>query len=585
MVLNGFSGMAAAPPELRDLGLVGDQRTAAAVSRYGSIVWYCPERFDYPFLLKALLDSRKGGSWELHLHGAVAEGRRYREDSAVLETSLSVNGEVFTVTDWMPAGDDLPRGICRRFSRAPQDTTVLLSPAPDYARSPVKLEGADEAVCINDRHWLYSSHPLVVTGNTVHFVLPQGEVGWAVLTDSVIDRPDASLLSSWQDATLEYWREVAQRIHYEGPYVREVADSLRALRLLSYSPNGGIIAAATTSLPEVPGGSRNYDYRYVWLRDAGMIVSAMTRAGSTGPDERKFLDFVCGSQQTAPHHPLLPPFISLDQQPAPSIEELDLVGYQDSVPVQIGNGANDQLQLDAFGNVLLAAKLIYGSHDTREHWSTIEKIAEFLVDHWHEPDHGIWEEDTKAQYTLGKVISSCGLGYIAEFSQDRAQAERWRAASREIREWVVSHCLNSEGAYAAIAGGEAVDVSAVLFPTWGFIEADAPEVKATLHVLERDYSEDNLYWRHLERFDSKKEGAFLAGTIWVAQYWIMRKDFARVERILDAALDYANDLGLFAEEADPSTGKMLGNFPQAFVHAALIGAVIDYRNAKVSGDS
>lgn len=565
-------------PGIRDLGLLGDQRTAAVVSRTGSILWYCPGRFDYPSLLGALLDPQKGGAWEVKLPHAVPHMRRYLEDSAILETSLKSKSGTLTLTDWMPAGEGLPKGICRCFSEAPDSTTIVLLPAPNYARDLVKLRTTDQGVCINDRYWFYASHPLTIRNNTVSFELPRGETGWAVLAEAFIERPDLRLLESWRRATLQYWREIAERIHYEGPYVRQVADSLRALRLLSYAPNGGVIAAATTSLPEVPGGNRNYDYRYVWLRDTGMIVSAMVRAGSSGVDERRFLDFVCGSRQLD-SRPLLPPFMSLDQQPASHIEELNFAGYHGSRPVLIGNVANDQLQLDGFGNVLLAAKLIYGRYDTREHWSTIEKVADYLVEHWREPDHGIWEETAKAQYTLGKVIASCGLRYIAEYSRDKAQAERWRATALKIEDYVAGHCINSEGAYAVIAGEEAVDVSAALFPVWGYVAADAPEVKATLRVLERDYSRDNLYWRHLENFDSRKEGAFLAGTIWVAQYWIMRNDLEKTRKILDATLAYANDLGFFAEEADPANGQMLGNIPQAFVHAALIGAVIDYKKA------
>jgi GH15 family glucan-1,4-alpha-glucosidase len=566
-------------PEIRDLGLIGDQKTVAVLDRWGSILWYCPRRFDYASLFAALLDPNKGGVWNIQLPRAVATGRRYVGDSAILETSLSLQGQPFTITDWMPAGDSSPSGVCRRFSITPGDTKIDLSPAPNYAQDALKLEVAGQGVCVNGQHWLYASHPISVNNQIASFKLPKGESGWAMLVDGAIEHPSASLLESWYNSTLSYWDEIATRIHYEGPYVRQIANSLRALRLLTYAPNGGVIAAATTSLPEVPGGSRNYDYRYVWLRDTGMIVSAMVRAGSTGDDEKRFLEFICASRQSDPDKPLLPPFMSLDFKSAPSTKKLPLAGYRGSCPVLIGNTAGQQLQLDGFGNVLLAAKLIYGRHDTRDHWETVEKIADFLAEHWHEPDHGIWEENEKAQYTLGKVISSCGLRYIAEFAEDEDQAERWRGTAREIQEYVASHCLNSEGAYAVIAGEEAVDVSAVLFPIWGFVAADAPEVAATLRVLERDYCRSDLYWRHLENFDSRKEGAFLAGTIWVAQYWVMRNDLTRATRILDAALAYSNDLGFFAEEADPQSGEMLGNIPQAFTHAALIGAVIDYKKA------
>lgn len=566
-------------PEIRDLGLIGDQKTVAVLDRWGSVLWYCPRRFDYPSLCAALLDPDNGGVWHIRIPNAVATGRRYVQDSAILETSLSFKDQPFTITDWMPAGDCSPNGICRRFSTAPSDVQIVLSPAPGYARDALKFEVADQCVCINGEHWLHASHPISVNDRSVCFTLPKGESGWAVLVDGAVERPTASLLQSWYDSTLSYWNEIATRIHYEGPYIQQIADSLRALRLLTYAPNGGVIAAATTSLPEVLGGSRNYDYRYVWLRDTGMIVSAMVRAGSKGIDEKRFLEFICASLQADPNKPPLPPFMSLDFQSAPSTQVLPLAGYRASSPVLIGNTAGQQLQLDGFGNVLLAAKLIYGQHDTRDHWETVSKIADFLAEHWRQPDHGIWEEDEKEQYTLGKVIASCGLRYIAEFTDDKAQAERWRNTAREIQEYVADHCINAEGAYATIAGQEAVDVSAVLFPIWGFVAADTPEMVATLRVLERDYCQSDLYWRHLENFDSRKEGAFLAGTIWVAQYWVMRNDLTRARRILDAALAYSNDLGFFAEEADPQSGEMLGNIPQAFTHAALIGAVIDYERA------
>ncbi len=247
--------------------------------------------------------------------------------------------------------------------------------------------------------------------------------------------------------------------------------------------------------------------------------------------------------------------------------------------MRIGNDANHQLQLDGFANVLLAAKLIYGRHDTREHWDTVRLIADFLAENWHRPDYGIWEEHDARQYTSSKVIVSCGLRYIAEFAEDRDQAQRWLEESRKIDAYIADNCRTADGAYAVFAGSDTVDVSAVLFPTWGYCDADTPAMLATIELLERDYCRDDLYWRHLEELDPFVEGAFLAGTIWVAQYWVIRNDLARARRILDAALVYSNDLGFFAEEADPRSGDMLGNFPQTFVHASFIGAAIDYRDA------
>ncbi|MBD0270044.1 MAG: glycoside hydrolase family 15 protein, partial [Cyanobacteria bacterium Co-bin8] len=551
----------------------------ALLTHTGEVVWYCPGRFDRPSLLAALLDPSQGGSWRLEIPEVACSGRRYLEDSGILETTLSTPAGELQITDWMPLGDNAPHGICRRFSSAPVEITVALQPAPNYGQRQPTLEPQGQGIQIDGQHYLYASHPLTVQNGQISFILPEGETGWSILVDAPLASPSEHQLKLWLEETLQGWRQISAHLTYRGPYEREVAASIRVLRLLTFEDNGGMIAAPTAALPEVIGGHRNYDYRYVWLRDAGMIVSALTRAGSDGTEERRFLDFICGYDRNSGSQPLMP-FSTLDGKPAPPEVALNLTGYCHSRPVLIGNDARDQLQLDAYGNVLLAAKLIYSQFDTREHWSLIADIADFLAEHWHEPDYGIWEEREKHQYTSSKVVVACGLKFIAEMAQDEAQANRWRAAEQAIRQFVAQHCLTSEGAYAVIAGSEAVDVTAALFPVWAYTEPDTPEMLATMRVLERDYATDHLYRRHLRNFDSHQEGAFLAGTFWVAQYWVMRQDYLRSQAIIDAALKFANDLGLFAEEADPKTGQMLGNFPQTFVHAAFIGAVIDLKNAE-----
>ncbi|WP_035984980.1 glycoside hydrolase family 15 protein [Leptolyngbya sp. KIOST-1] len=565
-------------PAIRDLAMIGDRRTAALVTHTGAVVWYCPVRFDYPSLLAALLDPDRGGDWSVRLPNATAAGRRYLEDSGILETTLATPAGELVITDWMPMGADTPQGLCRQFSAAPTDMTVTLVPAPDYARRSPQLQPQGQGLHIDGQHYVYTSHPLTVSGAEIRCTIPQGETGWCLLLNAPLSNLTDLHLKGWLQITLEHWRDIAAHATYHGPYERQVAESIRALRLLTFEDNGGIVAAPTTSLPEVMGGQRNYDYRYVWLRDAGMIVSALTRAGSDGTDERRFLDFICGYDRDSDHQPLMP-FSTLDGESPCAETPLDLVGYRHSAPAIVGNVAKDQLQLDAYGNVLLAAKLIYNRFDTREHWSLVAEIADFLCDHWHEPDHGIWEEQEKHQYTSSKVVAACGLKYIANIAENTAQARRWRAAEQGIRAFVAQHCLTAEGAYAVAAGEEDVDVTAALFPVWGYTGADTPAMVATMGALERDYATGHLYRRHLKTFDSQREGAFLAGTLWVAQYWIMRRDLQRARAIMDAALTFANDLGLFAEEADPTTGAMLGNFPQTFVHAAFIGAAIDLKAA------
>jgi GH15 family glucan-1,4-alpha-glucosidase len=566
--------MKKADTNIKDLAMIGDRRTCALLDREGSIVWYCPKRFDSPSFFAYLLDTQKGGVWRMELEGMAFEKRTYLEDSALLQIHFSGEGGKLVLEDWMPL-DGPFYGICRKLSAAPQDYTVHVAHRPNYARrAPVLEQKSEKHVALEFDFHFYASHSVEVRQDTIFCQVPAGEEAWFVLAEKALDKPKKNLEES-MELTLKNWKEVANHITYKGPYEEEVRKSLRLLRLLTYAQNGGIIAAATTSLPEVLGGHRNYDYRYVWLRDAAMIVSALARAGSDGEEERMFLSFMCSAMHRI-QKPVVP-MLTLDEQPAGTEQELNFAGYKGSKPVRYGNGANNQLQLDANSNVIIAAKVIYNRYDTREHWETVEQMADFLVEHWQEPDHGIWEETEIHHYTSSKVVASISLKYIAEHSQNEVQKQRWQDASEQIKQYVQENCLTSDGAYAAYAGSEDVDVSAVLFPIWGYTEADTPQMLRTIERLEEGYCRDNLYRRHLVEFDSQQEGAFLAGTFWVAQYWVMRKNREKVEQILAAALEFMNDAGIMPEEGDPKTGEWLGNVPQAFVHASLIGAIIDYR--------
>ena len=571
---------------LRELALLSDRRSAALVSPLGEVVWYCPGRFDAPSLLARLLDPARGGSWAVVCPGAQGDGRSYVADSAVLESRLRLEGGgggtpttlKLTLTDFMPFGKDLPTGLCRMLSPAPQPLELVLRAAPDYARREAQPRPDGAGMQIGGQQWLYASHPPRIEGDAVVVSVPAGEAAWALLSDDRLDAaPGWADVARWRERTLGAWQELAGHAGYHGPYQHAVRSSLRALRMLTDQNSGATIAAPTTSLPEVPGGDKNWDYRYVWLRDAGMVVSALTRIESDGSEGRQFLAFICGTAHREDGLPA-PPFMTVGGDDPPAESELDLRGYQGSRPVRVGNGARGQLQLDAYGNVLLAAKLIYARFGTREHWSVVERLAEYLCDHWQDDDYGIWEERQKRPYVAGKVLAACALDYIAASASTPEQAARWRRAAADARAWVTDHGLTREGAYAYVAGEEGVDLTAALYPVWGYCAPDTPEMLATMRVLERDYCHNHLYWRHLAGEADRREGAFLAGTLWVAQYWVMR-DPQRARTILEAVLARASDLGFLAEEADPQTGELLGNYPQTFVHAALIGMVIDLKAA------
>ncbi len=562
---------------IRDLAVIGDRKTCALISKAGDVVWFCPKRFDKPAVFTSLVDPEKGGSWGFDYEGKKFLSRKYDRRSAVLTTAY----KGLEVCDFMPLDAEY-HGILRASSEAPETIENKIFPKsyyglglPDY-----DLDSDRNIVSISRSLFLTASHPLNIRDGDIIFTIPKGEKGWAFLSDRAFDeRLNAEKLKVYKEKTISGWEKISQQVCYEGLYGKQVHDSIRAIQLMTFQENGGIIAAATTSLPEVPGEHRNYDYRYVWVRDSAMITGALVRADSNGEEAQKFLSFLCDAKFRNSQKILLP-FYSLDKLVAQPEEDLPLEGYQNSRPVRIGNNAMDQLQLDANANILLAAKLVYEKFPEKHHWETVSAIADHLIERWREKDHGIWEETAKEHFTSSKVIVAKALEFMADFAETSEQQTRWLSNAEEIREFIEENCLTTEGAYAIYPGSDEVDITAALFPVWLFTEVDSPAMLKTIELLEKDHRDGDLYRRNLLCYDAAKEGVFLAGCLWMAQYYIMAGKIEKAEKILNAALEFSNDLGFFAEEGNVERKEMLGNFPQTFVHASFIGAVIDLKNAK-----
>ena len=576
-------------PTIQELAVVSDRRTCALLDQQGTLSWYCPRQFDSSAVFSLLLDTEQGGYWAAEATGQQFSHRAYLERSSLLTTYFTVAGQEFSITDWMPLAEAFT-GLCRQFSPAlvPVVNTIRLRPEYGLAAArPQLLADGTTAAFAELGLWLRTSHPLRQVGDKLEFTIPSGTSGWAVLTDTPGAAQDLNglYLGAAFDRTAEAWREVASLLNYEGPYERQVQDSIRAVQQLTFAATGGIVAAATTSLPEVLGGARNYDYRFVWMRDVSMIVGALVQLDEVGRVEQSFLDFIAEAlrknKQTRPS-----PFYAVDKSLITSLEKLDLRGYADSRPVQVGNIAYDQLQLDADANVLVAAKLLYDRFGEKREWATVAQIADFLAANWQRNDNGIWEEGTTKPYTSSKVFAARGLEFMAAYADTPAQAQRWQAAATAIREYVRDNCLTSTGAFAVYAGSQEVDVTAVLFAHWSYCEPNSPEMLATIHEIETHWCRENLYWRRLEEFDSHQEGAFLASTCWMAHYYAIVGNVPKAHAILEATLRYQNDLGFFAEEAGLDQGQqMLGNFPQTFVHSAFVCAVNGLKMALAGQDS
>ncbi len=580
-----FARFASSYPRIADLGIIGDRHTAAVVTIAGEVVWYCPGRFDAPSLLGGLLDPAVAGSWRVELPGGKPLQRRYLDESGVLETTLHHASGRLGITDWMNLPrQGVPRGmLCRTFTVAPAALRLVLTPRPDYGHRVPKLRQATpNQVVIDERFHLHASHPASIHGAGIETRVPRGERSWAVLSDAAAATALVSEaeLGRWLSVTLDGWRELAGRCSYDGPYKQQVQASLRALRLLVYEETGGIAAAVTTSLPEVIGGKRNYDYRYTWLRDSGLVVRAFTRFEPDGLAARRHLGFVAGLRGTG-YRKLLDPVSAIGGERVPMQSKLGLAGYRSSRPGFVGNKAAKQLQLGSLANFLLGARETYERVAPREHWEAVAEVADFLVENWSRRDHGIWEQKRQRQFTASKAFAVCALEGMARFAEDPARADKYRAAAGEIRAYVSRSCRTSTGGYAARAGTDAVDISAALFPVWGYTAPDDPAMEPTIRELERKYSPGgDLYHRHLDSAKAqRREGAFLAGTFWIAHYWAVRGNLDRARRIIDAGLTHANDLGLFPEEIDARSGRMLGNIPLGLVHASFLSAVADYHEA------
>jgi len=576
----GLGRLVRSSPPIADLGVIGDRRTAAVVTRAGDVAWFCPGRFDAASLFGALLDPDVGGAWRIELDGSRAASRRYLGHSGVLETTLSHPAGMLSITDWMPLGEagGPPGAICRRLSAAPAGFTLVLTPRPDHGRRVPNLRAdAPAAVIIDGRHRLQASHPAEIHAGAVVMRVPGGEPSWAVLSEvSTGEKASAEALGAWQAATEDSWRALAARCSYDGPFAEAVQSSLRALRLLTYEQTGAIAAAVTTSLPEIIGGKRNFDYRYSWLRDSGMIVRALIRFEPDGAAARHYLRYV-GSLLGTGYQGLLDPVAAVGGERVPPQRRLHVAGYRGGRPNMAGNKAAKQLQIGSLAGFVLAASEVYAHCGGRDGWDAAAATADFLAAHWRKPAHGIWEEAQKRHYTSGLVFSACALERIAEHADTPARADGWRAAAAAMRAFVSARCQRPNGVFGARPGSRFVDMSAALFPIWDYVDAEEPGMAATIGELERQYGlGGGLLHRHLQnRKVTWREGAFLAGTFWVAHYWVKRGELAKAAEQIRRGLDYSNDLGLFPEEIDPSSGEMLGNIPLGLVHGSFLAAVAD----------
>jgi GH15 family glucan-1,4-alpha-glucosidase len=588
-------------PAIEDYAIVGDTRTAALCAPDGSIDWMCLPQFDDDPVFGRLIGGDGWGSLTVTVDGIQETSRRYRDGSAVLETTWRTDGAEATLTDGMVLDVSTrlrPRAMLVRHLSArgnPVTARVRFDPRTGLGTARPRAERRNGALVCT-----FGPNALALTARPeldlhphreLTLTLPPGETLTVVLSMSrgeplVFPAPD--LARRDLDDSDRWWREFTGRIEYDGPERDMVARSLITLRLLTFSPAGAPVAAPTTSLPEVLGGERNWDYRYAWPRDASAGVEAFLSVGMS-EEAHSFLHWLLHSTQLT--RPRLRVLYTLFGETAPSERELpDAPGYRGSRPVRIGNAADRQHQLDVYGWVLDAADHLgaSGSYLHRALWRGLATFADFVADRWPEPDHGIWEVRGRPdQYVHSKFMGwlalerAIGLSdrHCVRSSRRRKWASARDALAREVRDRGWNERL---GSYVRTYDSDELDAALLLLP--GFdLEPDEDRLRSTVEAIRRGLAAGRgLLYRYAEGGDelSGREGAFLPCSFWLAQALARtgRKEEAR--EAFEDACRFANDVGLLSEEIDPGTGAFRGNFPQALSHSALIRAAIALLDAE-----
>jgi GH15 family glucan-1,4-alpha-glucosidase len=592
--------------------MIGDCLTGALVSRTGSIDWLCWPNFSSGACFAALLGTKDHGHWQIFPTKKVKLcTRRYMPGTMILETKFETSDGEVQVTDFMPPGIEAEQELKSRHStivrivkgvRGKVAIKMDLAIRFDYGRTVpwvtkgehgLRAVAGPDMVVLRTRCQGVKRVPLEGEGlSTVsEFVVREGESVTFTLTNSssLEEVPEEIDVNAALASTQKHWEEWAARTNYKGDYGEAVSRSLMTLKALTYRPSGGVVAALTTSLPEKIGGERNWDYRYCWLRDTSFTLLVLMHAGYNEEAiawRRWLLRAVAGAPEQVQTI-----YGIYGERQMPEWDADWLPGYENSLPVHVGNGAVNQFQLDVFGEVVVAlSRTPQAEDDIRVSASALQAaIVNHLCKVWPQPDEGIWEvRGPRRHFTHSKVMAWVAL--------DRAikQHERYDGASVDLKRWIKNRDMLHEeicekgfnkklNSFTQSYGSTDLDASCLRISLVGFLPPEDPRIRGTVEAIEKHLMKDGF----VMRYDSAKssdglpsgEGAFLACSFWlVTNLWLIgRKSDAR--ELYEKLLALRNDVGLLAEEYDPAAKRMLGNFPQALSHIALVHAAFTISGA------
>ncbi len=590
-------------PAIGDYAVIGDCRSAALVSKYGSIDWLCWPRFDSPSIFAALLDRERGGAWSISPAGTYSVARRYIPNTNILETRFQTRTGTVVLTDLMPIRENSSLVPDHEIIRQVECTSgeveieVQLTPRAGYGEAAPRLEARGELglrFCHRRGvYWVRGGTNFSVRqncatvrqqlrcGESLLFSLTYTENAPAVLPDLGLIRRRISVSHAW-------WTEWIGQMRYDGEFRDEVARSALTLKLLTFVVSGAVVAAPTTSLPEQIGGSLNWDYRYCWLRDASLTIRAMLELGFFD-EAAQFLDWLLHATRLT--QPQLRILYTVFGNPAPRECESKLLrGYKESAPVRFGNAARDQLQLDVYGEVIDAASqyAFHGGYLDREMQKVLVGFGNYVVKHWDEPDEGIWEpRNGRQHHTHSRLMCWTALDRLVSLAEQgklkRGNIEEYRRNRDAIQQQISTRAWNEVlQSYVSVLDGGDLDASLMLLSWYGFEKADSPRMKSTYRAIRNSLgARDGLVYRYCA---NPPEGTFVICSFWEAEYLALGGGTSdECRRLMKALFNYHNDLGLYGEEIDANTGDALGNFPQAFTHIGLIGAALSL-DQRVKGE-
>ena len=580
-------------PEICDHALIGDFETAALVSREGCIDWLCWPDFDSPACFASLLGDKRNGHWDITPAAEAKCSRRYRERTLILETTFETHEGSVQLIDFMPSRgrhSDVVRLVTGLHGRVAMQTELLMR--FDYGRTVPWVrrlhDGSIAIVSGPSRAVLRTAAPLATVKGDIHgeFTVKEGETVALVLTygDSYREPPAPIDPHQALQETEKFWADWIGQQTLDGEYAEAIRRSLITLKALTYRPTGGIVAAPTTSLPEEIGGPRNWDYRYCWLRDATFSLLALMNAGHY-EEAKAWRDWLVRAAAGSPDQ--LQIMYGIHGERHLLEWEVDwLKGYRKSQPVRVGNAASKQLQLDVYGEVadaMLHAEL-GGMRAQKHDLELLSALAHHLSDIWQRPDSGIWEiRGRKQQFTYSKVMAWVAFDRTIKNAEQFGlvgNVKVWRQIRDKIHEEVCHKGWSSElQSFTQSYGSKELDASLLLLPIVGFLPVSDPRIVSTVEAIQKRLMRHGL----LLRYDTGTsedglpagEGAFLACTFWLVQVLSQLGRREEAKRKFEELLALRNDVGLLSEEYDTRHQRLVGNFPQALSHIALVNAGLE----------